>query len=143
LPPAVPPDADARSRAGRMNDCSLLRAGPREVTCAPAPQRVEDGSQGAAVRRQAEQDTRMCRPERAAGHEIVGLHLTELLAENLGGDARHRAAELAESVRTIGEPLKEHRLPPSLDDADGGVERTRSALAVTVSPHCDHRRPGT
>ena len=82
-------------------------------------------------------------PNGAAGHEIVGLHLTELLAENFGGDARHRAAELAESVRTIGEPLKEHRLPSAFDDANGRVERTRSALALTVLPLCDRRRPGT
>jgi hypothetical protein len=137
LPPGVPHDADTHSRARRMNDCSLLRSRPREVTCAPAPQRVENGSQGATVRGQAVQNTRMCRPERAAGHEIVGLHLTELLTKNFGGDARHRTAELSESVRTIEEPLKEHWLPPSLDDADGCVEWTRSALAATVSPHCD------
>ena len=32
--------------------------------CPSATQRVEDGSQGAAVRRQAEQDTHMCRSPR-------------------------------------------------------------------------------
>lgn len=85
----------------------------------------------------------MRRSKRETAHQIVGLHLAELFAKHLRGNARHRAPQLAESVRAIGESLKEHRLPPALDDPDGGVERTpRTLLRAAFSP-CYGRRPST
>jgi hypothetical protein len=83
------------------------------------------------------------RSKRETAYEIVGLHLAELLAKHLRRNAGHCAPQLAESVRPIGESLEEHRLPPALDDADGGVERTARTLLRAAFPLCYGRRPST
>ena len=46
--------------------------------------------------------------------------------------SRHRALQLAETVRTTSEPLDDHRLPAPAHHANRGVERAGRALAVTV-----------
>jgi len=63
--------------------------------------------------------------------QAIRLHLPELLAQYLRRDARHRSLQLAKPERPRSEPLQDHRLPPSVDDCNRGVERTGRTLLMT------------
>jgi predicted enzyme related to lactoylglutathione lyase len=70
--------------------------------------------------------------ERLASDQIVLSHLTELLSEDFRRDSRQGALELADAQRLRGQPLKNHRLPASIDHRDRCVQGTPGSFLIDI-----------
>ena len=99
---------------------------------APLQQRVEDGIKRLRVRCELVPHAAVRWRQGSATDEAIGLKLTQLLAQNLCGHARHRALQLAEAQRPCAKSLQDHRLPSPADYADRRVKRTVLPFAITV-----------
>lgn len=70
--------------------------------------------------------------QRSPDYEIIRLQLSQLFAQDLRGDARHQALQLAEAEWSVSEALDDHRLPSSTDHPNRRIERTCVSFTITV-----------
>jgi len=110
------------------------------------PECFEHGAERSTVRREPIPHAKCWFVPHRACHEAVRFELPQVLAQHLNGDAGHGSVKLAESTRAFAESAADHWLPPTVNDADRGVDGTTIAfdMAFTASAHvCPPAGQGT